>query len=269
MSESIPQPLDQIMTKLGLSNAQLVNASTEQLTFKMVQKGRRGRRLTPNVQEKILNALHAAHPELRLRRRDLFRYEMNPIMVETIRQSLELATKGEVTYPQLVDLLAAAGITGYKAEVGPNRYTFYGTGGEAHVEEGPAVVEGSLGRYDETALKAVVAVAKKKVIDHPEFLRKIHAAGISVYDVNIRKRFIDYKGEKDSYRENVPVYVPEAPKAAEPAAEKAAPKVSAKKPSKAKKKRPGIVRTTRKQRLTFRRKLRASKKAKRPKKKRA
>ena len=36
-------PLDELMTELGLSNADLVKASTEQLTFKMVQKARGGR----------------------------------------------------------------------------------------------------------------------------------------------------------------------------------------------------------------------------------
>ncbi len=50
------------MTKLGLSNADLVKASTEQLTFKMVQKARKGKPLTPNVQNKIIAALKALVP---------------------------------------------------------------------------------------------------------------------------------------------------------------------------------------------------------------
>lgn len=73
--DPIAQPLDKLMTQLGLANADLVNASTEQLTFKMVAKGRKGKRLTPNVQDKILKALLTAKPDLDLRRRDLFRYE--------------------------------------------------------------------------------------------------------------------------------------------------------------------------------------------------
>lgn len=54
------QPLEQIMIELGLQNHDLVAASTEQLTHKMVQKGRKGRRLTRNIQEKILRALNKA-----------------------------------------------------------------------------------------------------------------------------------------------------------------------------------------------------------------
>jgi len=55
-------PLDELMTELGLSNADLVKASTEQLTFKMVQKARKGKPLTPNVQNKILAALKVLLP---------------------------------------------------------------------------------------------------------------------------------------------------------------------------------------------------------------
>ena len=65
------------MNKLNISNADLVKASTEQLSFKMVQKGRRGRRLTPNMQSKILTALLAVKPDLNLSRRDLFLDDMS------------------------------------------------------------------------------------------------------------------------------------------------------------------------------------------------
>ena len=61
------QALDEIMLRLKLSNSDLVKASTEQLTHKMVAKGRKGRRLTLNIQMKILCALqnldiNAANP---------------------------------------------------------------------------------------------------------------------------------------------------------------------------------------------------------------
>ena len=68
------QPLDALMGRLGLANADLVSASTEQLSFKMVQKGRKGRRLTPNIQHKILAALQRARPEETFNQKDLFNY---------------------------------------------------------------------------------------------------------------------------------------------------------------------------------------------------
>lgn len=69
-----PQPLDAILDRLGLKNTDLVGVSTEQLTHKMVQKGRRGRRLTMNVQTKILNALNRLSPEKRYVLAELFNY---------------------------------------------------------------------------------------------------------------------------------------------------------------------------------------------------
>jgi len=57
------QPLDQIMEKLGLKNHDLVAVSTEGLTHKQVKKSRNGRRVTRNIQDKIVSALSAASSE--------------------------------------------------------------------------------------------------------------------------------------------------------------------------------------------------------------
>ena len=53
------QPLDEIMNERELKNHDIVAASKDGLTHKQVQKGRRGRRLTRNIQEKIATALSA------------------------------------------------------------------------------------------------------------------------------------------------------------------------------------------------------------------
>jgi hypothetical protein len=57
-----PQPLDALLTELGIENHALVAASTEQLTHKQAQKARKGRYITINIQRKILKALNAAVP---------------------------------------------------------------------------------------------------------------------------------------------------------------------------------------------------------------
>ena len=69
-----PQPLDAIMVRLGLTNHALVAASADQLTHKMVAKGRKGRKLTPNAQNKILAALRSARPKETFKLRQLFNY---------------------------------------------------------------------------------------------------------------------------------------------------------------------------------------------------
>jgi hypothetical protein len=54
------QPLSRVMAQHGLKSQDLVNASTQQISFKMVARAVKGRRLTPHIQIKILNALNKA-----------------------------------------------------------------------------------------------------------------------------------------------------------------------------------------------------------------
>ncbi len=58
------QPLDAVMEERGLKNHDLVAASKDGLTHKQVQKGRKGRRLTRNVQDKIVSALSVSAGEV-------------------------------------------------------------------------------------------------------------------------------------------------------------------------------------------------------------
>ena len=52
------QPIARIMVDHGLKARDLVAVSTQQLTHKMVSRACKGRRLTPNVQSKIRDALN-------------------------------------------------------------------------------------------------------------------------------------------------------------------------------------------------------------------
>ncbi len=54
------QPLARVLAELGLKSHDLVAASTEQITHKMVARACKGRRLTSNVQGKIVRAANAA-----------------------------------------------------------------------------------------------------------------------------------------------------------------------------------------------------------------
>jgi hypothetical protein len=54
------QPVAGLLDALGLKAHDLVAASTEQITHKMVARARKGRWLTPRVRQKILNALNQA-----------------------------------------------------------------------------------------------------------------------------------------------------------------------------------------------------------------
>lgn len=58
-----PQPIGALLARHGLKPADLVAASDEQLTYKMVSRAVKGRRLTANAMRKLLHALNAASGE--------------------------------------------------------------------------------------------------------------------------------------------------------------------------------------------------------------
>lgn len=53
-----PQPLDAILQRWGLANAQLVACASEQLTHKQVQRARKGRQLTLRMMIKLTRLLN-------------------------------------------------------------------------------------------------------------------------------------------------------------------------------------------------------------------
>ncbi len=67
------QPLARIMAENGLKRHDLVAQSTNQITFKMVSRACKGRRLTPRVKLKILDALNKISPHPYVMK-DLFNY---------------------------------------------------------------------------------------------------------------------------------------------------------------------------------------------------
>ena len=54
------QPLDTMMDAWAISNNDLVKVSTEQLTYKQIQRARKGRRLTLKMMQKVNRAFNVA-----------------------------------------------------------------------------------------------------------------------------------------------------------------------------------------------------------------
>ncbi len=68
------QPIAGVLAELELLPHALVEASTEQITHKMVSRAMKGRRLTRNTRDKIVRALNAASGN-HYSAADLFNYE--------------------------------------------------------------------------------------------------------------------------------------------------------------------------------------------------
>ena len=67
------QPIARVLAAQGLKAGDLVAISTEQITYKMVSRACKGRRLTPNVQSKMRNAVNKSTGKT-YSMRELFNY---------------------------------------------------------------------------------------------------------------------------------------------------------------------------------------------------
>ena len=69
------QPLDAIMTEKGIKNHDLVEVAPPGfITHKQIQKGRKGRRLSMHMQDKVLDALNAFIAPESYEFKDIFNY---------------------------------------------------------------------------------------------------------------------------------------------------------------------------------------------------
>lgn len=69
------QPLDAIMTEKGIKNHDLVEVAPPGfITHKQIQKGRKGRRLSMHMQQKVLDALNAYSAPESYEWKELFTY---------------------------------------------------------------------------------------------------------------------------------------------------------------------------------------------------
>ena len=67
------QPIARILEENKLTKSDLISASTENITYKMLARACKGRRLTPRVQVKICNTLNRATGKA-FTVKDLFNY---------------------------------------------------------------------------------------------------------------------------------------------------------------------------------------------------
>jgi hypothetical protein len=74
-----PQPLSEAMAERGLKPADLVKASLEQITHKMVNRAMNGRRLTRNTMDKVVNAYNLVC-DTSATHRELFNYAAPSLM---------------------------------------------------------------------------------------------------------------------------------------------------------------------------------------------
>jgi uncharacterized protein YbcV (DUF1398 family) len=116
------------------------------------------------------------------------------------------ASFADTPFPVVVQLLAGAGVHGYRADLLKLRNTYYDGAAGAYDEAMPLTdVPAIAARFDGAAVAATVKAIQQKQIGYAEFLRRIMKAGCASYSVFFGGGKAVYVGrDGDSYTEPFP-----------------------------------------------------------------
>jgi uncharacterized protein YbcV (DUF1398 family) len=121
---------------------------------------------------------------------------------DTIAQCMQLSF-ADTPFPLVVEKLAGAGVTHYRADLMKLRNTYYDAGANAFDEPMPLTDAPAIARaFDGSRVAATVKAIQRSQIGYAEFLRRIMAAGCVSYEVFFGGRKAVYVGrEGDTYVE--------------------------------------------------------------------
>jgi uncharacterized protein YbcV (DUF1398 family) len=131
--------------------------------------------------------------------------ETTMMKTETISACMQ-ASFADTPFPVVVQTLAGAGVTSYRADLMTLRKTYYDAGTDAIDEpmplrDAPTVAAA----FDRDTVAATVKAIQQKKIGYAEFLRRIMAAGCASYAVFFGGRKAMYFGrDGEFYTEPVP-----------------------------------------------------------------
>jgi uncharacterized protein YbcV (DUF1398 family) len=110
-------------------------------------------------------------------------------------------------YPKVFSAYQEAGVESYEVKISDFHFLFFGSG-QSFRELPPADLEPlhPAKIFDIEKLKETLKASREKTIDYWEFARRIAAAGVASYRVDMAKRTVTYHGGNadDAYSERVP-----------------------------------------------------------------
>lgn len=124
--------------------------------------------------------------------------------IDVIRECESGSFSNELTFPAVVQKLAAIGVTRYYADLSRMSKIYY-SADAAHEEAMPMASMPIAQTFSEAGVRSALSSIQRGEIDYPEFLRRIIAAGVVCYIVFIDGRRVAYIGGRgDSYVEHFP-----------------------------------------------------------------
>ena len=131
--------------------------------------------------------------------------------IAVLYECSERSVAGNITFPEVVGKLMAAGIESYHADLYRREKTYYAANGDSHVESesglNPKVfnADAVAKELNPNGVKEALRQIQHKEIDYQQFLRGILSAGVASYWVYLAgKRAIYVARNGDEYVEWFP-----------------------------------------------------------------
>jgi len=115
---------------------------------------------------------------------------------EPMHQAIEGSLSGKLTFPQVVGILAAAGVESYSIDLIRGEDVFYMPDGTVHVEKMTPPSSPIAEDFSLQGLAAAIKAAQADTIRYPEFLAQAMAAGVAGYRTYITGKRVLYLGRK-------------------------------------------------------------------------
>ena len=115
---------------------------------------------------------------------------------EAMHQTLEGSLSGKLTFPQVVGILASAGVESYSIDLIRGEDVFYMPDGVVHVEKMTPPATPIPENFSQPGLVAAIRAAQADTIRYPEFLTQAMAAGVAGYRTYITGKRVLYLGRK-------------------------------------------------------------------------
>jgi uncharacterized protein YbcV (DUF1398 family) len=130
---------------------------------------------------------------------------MNQEQTRTIQACVAGSHSGGLTFPQIVERLAAIGVERYHADYSREEITYYLPDGDSLVVSSPHPPHTTASDFSASAIEAAVRQSQRNEHTYPDFVRKTSAAGCVGYFVQISGRQAIYFGRNgESHVERFP-----------------------------------------------------------------
>jgi uncharacterized protein YbcV (DUF1398 family) len=125
--------------------------------------------------------------------------------IEVMQQALHQSESGQLTFPQVIAMLIAAGVEGYYKDLMRREVTYYLADGATHTEPLALPTPPIPDSFDEAAVVAAIRAAQRDEVRYPEFIVRAVNAGTAAYRVCITgKRVIYLSRQGDMHVEHFP-----------------------------------------------------------------